>query len=233
MSALRFNYSEFEDTGGLLDKELGGIPGLTYKLGLRHSAWEWENIGNYHQGQAPYSGQSNFGVPYNTRTDEKIGDISLRLGHWFGEKHPFMPFVGIGYRRWDRNILPGSLGGLFESYRWKYAWVGSKLTVYKNGSSSYVLDAGLLKPIQPKLYVDFKQAYNVEPSVFPQSKLGFRLQLTSNFALSRSSGLTLEPYYEYWELGRSPTVTAGAVTLYEPASKTRNVGLNLRLGWTF
>jgi hypothetical protein len=96
-----------------------------------------------------------------------------------------------------------------------------------------VLDAGLLKPIQPKLYVDFKKAYNVEPSVFPQSKLGLRLLLTSNFALSRSSNLTLEPYYEYWELGRSPTVTEGAVTLYEPASKTRNVGLNLRLGWTF
>jgi hypothetical protein len=232
ISALRFNYSEFGDTGGILDKELGGIPGLTYKLTLRHSAWEWENIGSYHQGQVPYAGQTNFGVPYNTRTDERIGDISLRLGHWFGERYPFMPFVGIGYRRWDRNILPGTLGGLFESYRWKYAWAGSKLMVYHDAASSFTLDIGLLKPLRPELLVDFKKAYNVEPMVYPESKLGLRVQMNSSFAINRRSSLSLEPYYEYWELGRSPNITAGAVTLYEPASKTRNIGLNLRLGWT-
>lgn len=233
ISALRFDYAEFDDSGSVLDKEMGGIPGLSLKLSLRQADWEWETAGSYHQGQVPYDGQTNFGVPYQTRTDERIGDISLRLGHWFGERYPFMPFAGIGYRRWDRNILPGTLGGLFESYRWKYIWAGSKWMVYHNGASSYTLDLGLLKPISPELIVDFKKAYNVEPVVYPESKLGLRLQLNSSFAITAHSDLSVEPYFEYWELGRSPSVTAGAVTLYEPASKTRNAGLNLRLGWTF
>lgn len=233
ISAVRFKYEEFNDKGAILDNEQGGIPGLAFKLGLHYPDWELESAGSYHQGQVPYAGQTNFGVPYNTRTDERIGDISLRLGHWFGKRYPFMPFAGIGYRRWDRNILPGTLGGLFESYRWKYVWVGSKFRVYQDGTSCHVLDAGLLKPLQPELHVDFISAYNVEPVVYPESRLGLRLQLTSSIALSQNTGLVLEPYYEFWELGRSPNVTAGAVTLYEPASKTRNLGINLRLGWAF
>jgi hypothetical protein len=231
-SAMRFKYEEFNDTGGILDKEQGGIPGLTLRLGLRHSDWEWETSGSYYQGQIPYAGQTNFGVPYNTRTDEKIGDISLRLGHWFGESHPSMPFIGIGYRRWDRSILPGTLGGLFESYRWKYLWTGSKFLAYQDSASNFILDVGLLRPLHPEMRVDFRGSYNVEPVVNPAGKLGVRMLLTSNLALSKSTGLAIEPYYEYWELGRSPTVTAGAVTVYEPASQTHNIGINLRLGWT-
>jgi hypothetical protein len=232
LSALRFKYEEYNDTGGLFNKEQGGIPGITIKLGQRRSDWEWESAGSYHYGQVSYTGQTNFGSPYNTRTEESISDVSLRLGRWFGESHPFMPFAGIGYRRWDRNILPGTLGGLFESYRWSYAWAGAKFLAYRDEASSFTLDVGLLKPLNPELHIDFKGTYNVEPVVYPESKLGLRVLLTSKRTLANGSGLTIEPYYEYWELGRSPTVVAGPISVYEPASKTRNIGLNLRLSWT-
>jgi hypothetical protein len=233
VSALRFDYAEFDDNGRVLDKEMGGIPGLSIKLSLRQAAWEWETAGSFHGGQVPYTGQTNSGVPYNTRTDESIGDVSIRLGRWFGDRVPVMPFVGIGYRRWDRNILPNSLGSLFESYRWTYVWAGSKIMTYQKGASNFILDVGLLKPVKPELRVDFRNTYNVEPVVYPEGKIGLRVLLTSNLALSKRAGLTIEPYYEFWELGRSPNVTDGAVTVYEPASKTRNMGLNLRLGWTW
>jgi hypothetical protein len=232
LSTLRFRYEEYNDSGGLFNKEQGSIPGITLKLGQRRSDWEWESAGSYHYGQVSYTGQTNLGSPYNTRTEESIGDVSLRLGRWFGERHPFMPFAGIGYRRWDRNILPGTLGGLFESYRWSYAWAGAKFMAYRNKTSSYVLDVGLLKPHKPELHIDFKGTYNVEPVVYPKSKLGLRVLLTSNWAFSNGTGLAIEPYYEFWELGRSPTVVDGPISVYEPASKTRNIGLNLRFAWT-
>jgi hypothetical protein len=104
---------------------------------------------------------------------------------------------------------------------------------YQKGASNFILDVGLLKPVKPELRVDFKNTYNVEPVVYPESKIGLRVLLTSNLALSKRTGLAIEPYYEFWELGRSPNVIAGSVTVYEPASKTRNMGLNLRLGWTW
>ncbi|MBI5889844.1 MAG: hypothetical protein HZB47_04105 [Nitrosomonadales bacterium] len=232
VSAMQFKYEEFNDAGGTLDKEQGGIPGLSLKLGLRRASWELEGIASYHRGQVPYTGQTNLGVPYNTRTDETINDVSIRLGHWFGEGLPFMPFAGIGYRRWDRNILPNTLGGLFESYRWDYLWAGSKFRVLQRNSTQMMLDIGLLKPLHPEMHVDLRSVYNVEPVVEPVSKTGLRVMLTTDFSISEGTALTLEPYFEYWELGRSPTVFAGSVSVYEPASKTHNFGLNLRFAWT-
>ena len=57
-----------------------------------------------------YTGQTNLGSPYSTRTDEMIADIALRLGRRIGERIPVTPYLGIGYRRWDRDILPGTVG---------------------------------------------------------------------------------------------------------------------------
>jgi hypothetical protein len=61
--------------------------------------------------------------------------------------------------------------------------------------------------------------------------------LTSSMALSTNTRLTLEPYYEYWKLGRSPSVSTstptGILSVYEPASRTSNFGLNLRFGRMF
>ncbi len=234
ISATRFDYREFDDSGRILDKELGGIPGVSLKVGQRFTAWEWETSGSYHYGRVNYNGQTNLGNPYSTRTDESIGDISLRLGRWFGDRYPTMPYAGIGYRRWDRNILPGGVNGLFESYRWKYLWLGLRQSFApQQNSSQFTLDVGLLKPIKPEMHIDFKGTYSVSPVVYPESKVGVRVLLTSSIALSRNTRMSLEPFYEYWKLGRSPTVYSGPINLYEPASTTSNLGLNLKLGWSF
>lgn len=228
VSAMRFHYAEFKDDGTILDRELGNIPGLSFRLAQRVSAWEWEGMASYHYGRVSYTGQTNFGVPYNTRTDEGIGDVALRLGRWFEGSYPLMPYAGLGYRRWDRNIRPASLAGLFESYRWKYVWLGAKIIAYQKGAAHLMLDIGWTRPIEPVLHVG---AYHA--SLYPQSRDGLRLMLTSQSALSEETTLILEPYYEYWELGRSPSVTSGGSTVYEPASKTRNLGFNLRMGRKF
>lgn len=238
ISALRFDYRELDDAGHVLDKELGTIPGLSVKIGQRFSAWEWESAGSYHRGQVPYNGQTDQGSPYSTRTDEYIGDVSLRVGRWFDGRYPAMPYAGIGYRRWDRDIQAGSLNGLFESYRWSYLWLGLKQSLLPQQNSSLLfLDAGLLKPITPEIHIDFKGTYPVSPTVYPRSNLGLRFMLTSSMALSKDMRMTLEPYYEYWKLGRSPSVSTpvstGILTVHEPASRTSNFGLNLRFGRLF
>lgn len=197
-----------------------------------------ESAGSYHRGQVPYNGQTDQGSPYSTRTDEYIGDVSLRVGRWFDGRYPAMPYAGIGYRRWDRDIQAGSLNGLFESYRWSYLWLGLKQSLLPQQNSSLLfLDAGLLKPITPEIHIDFKGTYPVSPTVYPRSNLGLRFMLTSSMALSKDMRMTLEPYYEYWKLGRSPSVSTpvstGILTVHEPASRTSNFGLNLRFGRLF
>lgn len=233
LSTLRFNYVEYADTGRVLDTEQGGMPGLTLKLEVKQLGWVLEGVGSYHQAQVSYTGETNFGVPYNTHTDEKIGDVAVRVGRWFDTQYPVMPFAGIGYRRWDRDILPATLGGLFESYHWKYAWIGAKVLLSKEATAMHVLDIGLLKPIHPKMAIDFKGAFNASPQVFPEARLGLRLLLSSKIPITQEINLVIEPYGEYWELGRSPLVTQNAVSVYEPQSKTRNIGLNVRIGKNF
>lgn len=233
MAALRFNYSEFSDAGSHLDTEMGGILGGTLKASVKRHHWEIETKWSYHQGQVAYTGQSNFGTPYNTHTDEKIGDMAMRVGGWLDTRYPVMPFVGIGYRRWDRDILPATLGGLFESYQWKYAWLGTKVALPPSGTAQHMLDVGVLKPVHPEMSIDFKGAYNASPRVYPESQLGIRVLITSNMRLTRAVYFVVEPYYEYWKLGRSSVVTQNGVSVYEPKSETKNVGFNVCIGKNF
>lgn len=233
ISAMRFDYREYDEAGAILDREQKGIPGISFRIGQQLTGWEWESIASYHQGRVNYTGQTNTGAPYNTFTDETIGDVAVRLGRCFDGTHPWVLFGGLGYRRWDRDILPGTIGGLFESYRWPYLWLGAKVTAFQEERSRLMFDIGLLRPLSPELRVDFEGAYNVSPVVYPESKFGLRMMLNSRIALSEKAFLDMEPYLDYWNLGQSPIVVAGRIAVHEPASRTRNLGINVRLGRAF
>jgi hypothetical protein len=228
VSLLRFDYAEFKGDGSTWDRELGGIHGLSFRVAQRRSVWEWEGTASYHYGRVDYTGQTSLGAPYNTRTDETISDVALRLGRWFEGNYPFMPYAGFGYRSWDRDIQPASIAGLFESYRWKYIWLGTKIMAYQQDTVNLMLDIGWIKPLGPFMYAD---PYNTNLS--PESRDGLRLMLTSHLALPENTTLIVEPYFEYWQLGRSPSVATGGITVYEPESKTKNLGVNVRLGRMF
>lgn len=223
-SVVRFHYQEFNDVGSLLDTERGGIPGLSLNLEWKRAAWVLEGVSSYHEGKVSYTGYTSFGDPYNTRTNEKVADVALRAGKWLDTRYPVMPYLGIGYHHWDRDILPGSISGLFETYRWPYLWFGAKVIVAKQKSAQHFVDVGFLKPINPQM-----QAINYSPILYPESRLGFRGVFTSNFTLTKNARVTFEPFYEYWNLGSSPISNSW----YEPASKTNNVGVNIRIGQDF
>lgn len=125
-SVLHFGYQEFNDTGKLLDREDGYIPGLM--LGLSHTVDRWLFAGDfaYYGGDVDYAGLTNTGIPINTRTTQNIAGLALRSEYWpenaKGLDYAF--YAGAGYHHWDRNILPAAtasgapVSGLFETYRW-------------------------------------------------------------------------------------------------------------------
>ncbi|MBI3479444.1 MAG: hypothetical protein HY016_03670 [Nitrosomonadales bacterium] len=237
ISVLRFNYAEYGDGGTLMDQELGTVPGLSFRFTHRRSGLETEGVASYHYGSVNYTGQSTLGAPAATTTNESIGDVALRLGYWLDTAYPVMPYAGIGYHGWDRNILPvGNVSGLLESYRWAYMWLGAKLLAYQQDTSSLAFDLGWIRPITPLMDVDY---YNAR--VYPSGGNGLRLLMTSHWALDNNTALILEPYIEYWSLGRSPNVATSQgcspnpppCIIHEPESDTRNFGLNMRLGVAF
>ena len=233
VSMLRFNYTEYNSSGNscigsVCDRELGGMPGLSFRFAKRESGWEVDASASYHRGQVGYNGQLNSGAPYSTRTNETISDVSLRLGHWLESAIPIMPYAGIGLRHWYRAIQSSNgIPGLNETYDWAYFWAGAAFAVSQHPASALILDIGWLRPLDPSLQV------GSQVNLKPVSRDGMRLMLSARMHLAEQLALTVEPYYEYWELGRSPSVISGPYSYYEPDSKTRNLGLNLRLGVDF
>jgi hypothetical protein len=225
ISALRFDYREF-DKGRIINRELGGIPGLSLRLGQRRNDWEWEAAGIYHYGRVNYTGEDNHGVPLSTTTNESIGDTALRFGYWLDNNDTFMPYAGLGYHYWGRDIHSiGTVSGLYEVYRWPYFWLGGKLLAYERNGSRVMLDFGLVRPLHTTLDV---YVYSTHTRLAPVGKNGFRLSLISDIPLTTSLRMTLTPYAENWEFGRSPSTANG---IYEPISSTRNGGLDLKLNW--
>jgi hypothetical protein len=224
VSALRFDYREFGDNGRILNRELGGVPGVSLRLEQQRDDWEWEAAGSFHYGSVHYSGEDNHGDPLSTTTNETLGDVSLRLGSWFNASLPFEPYAGFGYHYWGRDIYStGTVSGLYEVYRWHYLWLGGKLLAYEQNGSSLMLDFGLVRPFHTTLDV-----FSLNTRVYPVGKNGFRLSMISNIPFTSNVSMAITPYAENWEFGRSPPDANGNL---EPDSSTRDVGLDLKLNW--
>jgi hypothetical protein len=234
ISAADFRYREFGDTGRLLDREDGFLPGLKIGLSGRSGAWEFSAGGTYHAGRVGYEGRTNLGSPLRTNTDEKITDLSLIGGRWFSPipVHPIRAYFGVGYRRWQRDILPaGSVLGLSETYRWGYALVGANALMWQKGSLAWSADLRLTQPFCPTVNVDFGGVFDAT-RLDLGARAGFRTGFPLRYSFGDKNAISLEPYYEQWNLGRSSTVplTRNQVPVgfvFEPKSDTRIFGINL------
>lgn len=237
LSLLDFNYKEFDDDGSLLDREDGTLPGLIFGLERPRGPWVLGGRFSYYAGSVDYDGQTNTGTPITTRTDEKISEIEGRAEYWLRPEDRWAVYGGLGYRYWARDIRPTRtaggqpVSGLFEVYDWWLVFFGTKVELYNKNASRWSLDLRVLRILAPELRVD-------ATSQFDQARLdlgeryGMRLSLPWQYKLDKATHLTIEPYAEGWELGRSPTVPLtrnGVVigTIFEPRSETRNYGINL------
>ena len=244
-SVLHFGYQESDDAGKLLDREDGFIPGGV--LGLSHTVNRWQFAGDfaYHGGDVVYAGQTNTGIPINTHTRQNIADVAVRAEYWLQSSRGanFALYLGAGYHHWDRNIQPTTtaggipVSGLLETYTWWSGVVGAKAAVYESAYSRLLLDARLLRTVNPAIQINFNGGYdNAKLSL--GERWGVRLALPWRHTLSHSSSLIVEPYAESYELGRSataPLTSNGTVVgnVFEPVSHTVNYGLVLGISQHF
>jgi len=228
LSLMDFQYKEFSDRGVLLDREDGPVPGIRLS-GFAHRGGLLVGIeGSYLSGRVDYDGQLQDGRPHRTRTDETFVDVRLHLGRQLTPASKV--YLGGGFRLWDRDILPsGGVAGLFERYTWLFLLAGGEQLLWQGGGHRFSLDAQLTYPLNPTM------ALNLDGSGEVTLDLGSRpgLRLVAPWRLRLASGRRLEvaPFYEYWQLGRSPDVTVGYLVIHEPRSETSNFGVTLSLGF--
>ena len=232
ISANHFEYTEFNDAGKILDREIATLPGLTLAI-----LGEWDSMYalgefSYKKGTARYSGQTNSGAALQTDTSETIADAAIQAGRWFmPTQFPrYALYGGVGYHQWQRDIKSTpSVIGLFETYKWWYGFIGAKGELFKQEHSDWLLDIRVTQPIRPKIVIDFQGAYAVSPELNLGERPGIRVALPWRFHQKEGTTLTIEPYFEQWNLGRSAdsSFRSGSLTLtvHEPESETKNTGI--------
>ena len=98
-SALHFGYKEFDDSGKVLDREDGFIPGFIFGLSQTTDRWVFASDFAFHGGDVIYTGQTNTGTPITSRTIQSIGDLSMRTEFWPTDNSSFNYglYLGAGY----------------------------------------------------------------------------------------------------------------------------------------
>jgi hypothetical protein len=99
------------------------------------------------------------------------------------------------------------------------------------------LDARVVRPVNPSITVDSHGLHD-KVRLDLGERWGWRLALPWRHSMSRTSGLTVEPFVEGFEIGRSVTVPVTkngtpAGTVFEPRSDTRNYGLAISVSSRF
>lgn len=240
ISASRFDYREYDAADRLLDRETATLPGFSLSLGGPLADFFWLGELSYQKGSARYAGQTNFNTPHHTTTRETVIDGSMQAGRWFTSHAipAYALYAGIGHRKWDRDIAATqTVGGLFETYQWWYGFVGAKAVVFKRNQSEWSADIRIVRPFDPTVTIDFKGAYSAAPELQPAARPGMRIAFPYRYEFKQGHTVSLEPYLEQWNLGRSEAMSfrSGSLilTVQEPNNETRNFGVRLTFSRTF
>jgi len=237
---LWFDYREFDENDVLLDKETSPLPGFVANWQLKSPRWFLAAETEIAPGIVDYDGQTQTGTPTRTDTRTLLFDVRLFGGYRFGPatRYRHRLYAGVGYHYWYRDILPGtasdgtSVAGLLETYQWAYLLFGTRLTLWQNPAHALQLDARYRWMLAGTMGVDFKGYGGYDnTTVALATEDGWRLGLAWTWSLQPDRTLSVEPYLSAWNLGRSDLAAVtrnGAptgVTILEPRSKTRNIGV--------
>lgn len=235
-----FGYKEFSDQNTLLDREDGWIPGISGAYSLKNDRYSLDIGLIYLNGNVVYDGQTQGGIPHKTKTNEQIIDttVSLRFLDVIKLPNPSSLYIGLGFREWQRDILPTStVLGLFETYHWYYGFFGGSIELIKKVKFTLRVDGRLARPINPVMNICFSNFDCADLNL--GSDIGGRISMPIHYHLHSNNKLIVEPYFETWNFGRSPDeelTTNGTPTgsfIHEPRSETRNMGINISVSYQF
>jgi len=238
ISLMNFSYKEVTDKGDFLDREDGLLPGITissvrpvYRLLMTGELSIYANDIKYDgQTQPPSS------VPVESRTDTYIYDFSLSITHLLEGKNliPERIYYGMGYRHWDRDIRNGETSsgskvlGIHEVYRLPYILLGSRWDVVKSSQFNLSLDLRLNRTVSAEMYLDLYEGTTFDLG----ERFNGRISLIFASHASKGKNYYVEPFYEFWQIGKSDVENNSVLgPVYEPKSTTNNLGLNVGIQW--
>lgn len=236
-SLLHFDYTEFSTTAEVLDRELGWLPGLEFKLSHAiTSDWSFDIVSSYYSGTVDYVGQTQSGVPHTTDTGTNLFRIGGQINKEIYKKIHL--FVGAQSHQWNRDIKDNNnVSGVDETYKWLEYSIGLNSDLFISQKDVVNLEAGFLITRNGTLNVDLSRIDLGTTTLDLGDGTGARLSLSWKRISTNNIHYGLSLFAEGWNFGRSNTKrTQGGssnVLVTEPESETRNIGIKLNIEYSF
>lgn len=230
--ATSFHYEEFlEGETSVFNREEGGLPGARLSLEISDTRLFTRLDASFHVGEVDYWSPANGG----STSGAVFSSIAGEVGGWFSTERRWAGFVRFARRVWGRDLHgTAEASGYFEEYRWSEVGVGVRHRWgtpdhgwrHEGAVMAYAVTGG-------SLYV---QLSDVSPLLRDQTldlgdNSGMRLRYTAIREFGSDWAFRVEPYYEYWEFGRSnkeavlTTYDIPVGTVREPRSESQRIGV--------
>ena len=236
LSFMNFSYKEFDDDDDLLNREDGLLPGISLSIDNQVRKILMTGELSFYVNDVLYQGQTQSGIPVDSRTDTFIYDFSLSITHLLTGKSllPERIYYGIGYRHWDRNIRDTETDtgipvmGIHEVYRLPYVLLGSRWNFARSDNFSGSLNLRITHTVASEMFVNLFEGTTLDLG----EKLGGRASLIFTIPSGNRKNYYIEPFYDFWQIGKSdPEYNSGVGNIYEPRSTTNNMGVNIGAQW--
>lgn len=247
----QFNYKEETNPYvglGILNKykDTGWLNGVAFDARYDGSVadipfFARANFDYLNSANATFTGSAQGGTPTLFNTTELIDRIEFDAG-WKAlnfRRVTLAPYLGIGFRYWERGTGNMGNGDYKETYAWMYGVAGADFA-YKAAKKLLLgVDAALLLPVRPEMKTD--RAGAIDTTWYGLGfRLGYRIQLPASFDVYTNKDYKvftfLTPYYEIWNIGQSSSlllvkngITTGQLSI-EPRSHTELYGLRVGIG---
>ncbi len=225
-SALNLSYKEFRNSGQVLDKENGTIPGFNIILHHKLAHATFDITGAYYNGNLTYTGGVWGGEPMSLSFLDKhrIYYYAMKLAYPLttGKKNLDMRvFAQLGHRHWDRGTdAHKRIGDYQETYVHNELLIGLDTQFFTKYKCWFDLKLGYGGTMNVLLSV-----YDIPISA---KKLGekplYQASFQANYQFSRRLAFNATASYRYFKYGRSSVDFLG---VYEPDSQTKSLQLSL------
>lgn len=224
-----FEYEETGDDGSRLNKETGYIPGVSVAASQLYRGITHNIEYSFYGGDVDYDGQTQTGIPHQTRTDQRIYRLQYRFSGSLESTDADL-YGKVYWQQWDRDIQPrNNVGGLFERYEWWSLEAGIEVPLMRRDRQDLLLELGILTTLNGTMTVDLSALGYGEPVLDLGNETGFSGELKYEIRPQQNTSLRFGLQFRTWEFGRSNTLVIidgtalcgrSLCPIYEPASKT-------------
>lgn len=201
IAARQFTVNEYDAGGRRIVREQGWLPGLEGRLAYRTGDSTLSVQASHYQHDIAYRGQTQSGVPVDSRTDTALTQWSTGIAYEINEV--LSASLAFELERWRRDIQGvGRVRGLQERTLSRRALLGLDVR-FPTAHGEVMAGAALLLAAPEKLRVGFSGQFD-DVSLDTRSSYGMRLGL--GWHPTAWPKLELHAGLDWWKVGRSADV---------------------------